>query len=141
MEQSLVVCPCRYAQDDPIRNEHAHISTDANKVVFKRQTNWERYYLEHASQRGCIIFWLGCEDKNNPRTDGGPYGRDTYGEQGAWRVHLKYNPSLRVVIGAEPEFSGLSVIKCNLDEELGYDFPIYSSMEETVKAAVRKSYE
>lgn len=138
-EHCLVASPCRYKEDDELRKLHAlPYSGDG---IFERQTNWERHYLERASQNGCILFWLSCEDKYNPRTDGQPYARDTQGELGAWRVHLKYNSSVRVVIGAEPGFPGLSVIKCNLDGDLGKDFPIYSTMEETVKAAVRKSYE
>jgi hypothetical protein len=138
-EQCLVVCPCRYELDDDIRREHA---VPFKEGVFERQTDWEGYYLEHASQKGCIIFWLACEDKENPRTDGEPYGRDTYGELAGYGWgRFKYEPNIHVVVGAEPGYHGLSVIKRNFSNKFGGDFPIYSTMEETVKAAVRKSYE
>ncbi|MCK9345132.1 MAG: hypothetical protein M0P64_03370 [Candidatus Pacebacteria bacterium] len=137
-EHCLVAIPCRYPEEDEIRRLHV---PNYAQNVFAHQTHWERCYLRHAAQKGCIIFWLGEEDKFNPRDDGEPYARDTRGEIGAWGVHLKYVPSFRVVVGAEPGFPGLSVIKRNLDDELGYDFPIYSTMEDTVKAAVRKLYE
>jgi len=140
MEQSLVVCPCRYDESDVLHKEHAFVSGKSAEVVFEHQTNWERYYLEHASRKGCIIFWLGCESKLSPRNDGKPYSCDTLGEIGEWRGHLMHNPNLHVVVGAEHDFPGLSVIKTNFLAALGVNFPIYSNMEATVVAAIQKSY-
>jgi len=107
---------------------------------FDRQLTWEQHYLETAAQmhpRGCIIFWLGCQKE--VRTDSDPYAMDTRGELGEWRGRMIYRPLLRVVVGAEEGFPGLSQIKRNFDAALGCDFPVYRTMEETAKAAVEIS--
>lgn len=101
---------------------------------FERRLHWERYYLELAQ---CIIFWLPCENKTDPRNDGQPYARDTYGELGEWRGRLIGNrQSKRIVIGAEPGFPGIDVITANFKAALGQEFPIYGTLEETVDAAM-----
>jgi hypothetical protein len=102
---------------------------------FERQTDWERHYLEQAAEKwpaGCIIFWLA--EQKEPRQDGGPYARDTYGEIGEWRGRMMRAPHLRVVVGAEKEFPGLSQIKRNFELALP-DLKIYDTMEEVVERA------
>lgn len=61
---------------------------------------------------------------------------DTRGELGEWRWRMK-TENARVVVGAEPEFLGLSQIQRNFSATLGYDFPIYDSIEKTARAAAR----
>lgn len=104
--------------------------------MFERQTDWERFYLYRAALDGCIIFWLPRESLTEPRTDGSPYARDTYGELGEWRGHLQHYRNLRVAIGAEADFPGLSVLTRNFKLALGQDYPIYTSLEETIAAAI-----
>ena len=126
-----VVIPCRYPRNHPLR-DYQSIGT-TSEGIFERQTDWERHYLDLAVKvrRGRILFWLGCESKTNPRQDGQPYARDTYGELGEWRGRLIHNVEhrRRVLIGAEAEFPGLSVIQRNFHDALGTAFPFYSSME------------
>ena len=110
---------------------------------FNRQLDWERFYLQFASlrrNRGCIIFWLGCESKESPHPGPEPYAMDTRGELGEWRWRMR-TEGARVVIGAESGFLGLSQIQRNFTWALGYDFPIYKTIEETAKAAVNFSTE
>jgi hypothetical protein len=126
--------PCRYGEGHPLLSFHR----PTTKNHFGRQTLWERFYLESASKHGCIIFWLPCESKTNPRSDGNPYARDTYGELAEWRGQLMYNQRIRVVIGAERGFPGLSQIKCNFDAAIRINYPIYSTLEGTVDAAINK---
>jgi hypothetical protein len=133
----FVVIPDWYDANHWIRNHAVKGAEDR----FPRQLSWERYYLERAADRklvrlGHVIFWLPCESKTEPRDDGSPYARDTYGELGEWRGRLMSDPHLRVVIGAEDGFPGLSQIKRNFDEATGKDFPIYSTLDDTIKAAV-----
>jgi hypothetical protein len=106
---------------------------------FEYQLNWERHYLDLAAATGCIIFWLPGESKINPRTGDGPYATDTRGELGEWRGCLRYNPNLRVVIGAEPDFYGTTTIKRNFSLATNSNFPIYDTLEETVAAAIQKT--
>lgn len=128
--------PCQY-RDGKSRLLKHKVSGDT--TYFDRQLTWERHYLDIASEKGCIIFWLPCEDKSFPRNDeDGPYAMDTRGELGEWRGRMMHNPKLRVVIGAQKDFPGLSQIQRNFNFALGYDFPIYETLEETVAAAVEK---
>lgn len=134
-----IVCPCRYPADHPM-SDYA-IKTDVglptSQIEFESQTKWERYYLELASKYGAIIFWLGLEDVNNPRPkESGPYSRDTYGELGRWSIRSARDKA-RVVVGANPRFSGLKAIQENFDGDHGFSFRIYHSLEFTLKQAVK----
>ena len=107
---------------------------------FPNQKLWERHYLNLASWRGCIIFWLPEEDKNNPRKSG-PYAQDTRGEIARWSVRSAYGLAdamgiVNISVGAEIGFPGLSGIKKDLDADHGRDFQIFSTLEETVRHAV-----
>ena len=105
---------------------------------FPSQTLWERYYIELGLRRprSCVLAWLGRESETNPRPPGaGPNGQDTYGEIGRYVRDTKYRPDNRLVLGADPEFPGLSAIRKNLVEDVGNKFPIYPSLQATVEAA------
>lgn len=133
IEHFYVANPCRYEPGDPLR-----CNVEKGEPLFQNQTEWERHYLKlAATRRGCIIFWLPCESEEFPRTDRQPYARDTYGELGSWRTHLSYNPNWKVVFGAEEGFPGLSVFKKNLFADVGRVVPVYSTLEQTVTAAVQ----
>jgi hypothetical protein len=110
---------------------------------FERQTDWEHYYIDLAAQRsrerkGAPVVWLPCESLTHPRTDGQPYARDTYGEIGSLRTYKRFVPDINIIIGAEPDFPGLRVIKRNFRQDLGLteDYPFHSTIEETAVAAV-----
>lgn len=132
----IIASPCRYDQSHPLFQHRL----PQDGIAFKRQVLWERHYMRLAASwpmGGCLIFWLPLEDPLNPRPkEEGPYGQDTYGEIPRWSVEKKYDPKLRMVIGAEKGYFGLSQIKVNLDEDLGMDFPIYETLEETLRQAI-----
>ncbi len=134
--EAIVVNPSRYAPSHPLYSYRMH----GDEKYFPRQKLWERFYLGIAglpSKRevGCVLFWLPCQSKTNPRRDGDPYARDTYGEIGEWRMRVEFEAA-RVVIGAEAGFPGLDQIKCDFDDALGVDFPIHPTLEATVDAAI-----
>lgn len=129
-----VVIPCQYERDDPLYKSQSYgIASN-----FPRQTRWERHYLELAGRLGCIIFWLPAPQPDFVPQPGHSYARDTRGELGEWRTQLYYQPRLRVVFGAEADFPGLSVFEANLHDQLGSDFPIHTTLPETVAAAVQR---
>lgn len=135
LEHFYAVIPNRYTEEHPLLRFAMPI-----KELFPRQTKGERHYLEIAATcGGCVIFWLECESKEQPRTDKNPYARDTYGEVGEWRGRLMHDPNLSVVVGAQKEFPGLDVIQQNFNYALKTQFPIYATLEETVEAAVQKT--
>lgn len=129
--ECVIVNPSRYAP------EHPHFRHRIEgPAEFERQTDWERHYLQLAASEwpggGSIIFWLPCESREQPRTDGLPYAMDTRGELGEWRGRLMHNPRLRVVIGAEAGFPGLSQIERNFKLALGNGFKIHTNPNEVV---------
>lgn len=141
-----VVCPSIYKPNHELYSlrttgiiKESH--TKKQKKTTTSRTDWERHHLEIASRLGCIIFWLGKEDKKNPRKrEDGPYARDTYGELGEWRARIYYewkygHTQINLVIGAHPDFPGLEQIERNFKRMVGEDFKISNTMDETIKMA------
>jgi hypothetical protein len=135
LDDFTVVIPCRYSQDHPL---YARKMT-GREYSNDRQTYWERGWLDQIATSGAIIAWLPRESKTQPRTDGSPYARDTYGELGEWRGHLmNYGEIIHFVLGAEPDFPGLDVISANFQFAIGPEFPIYPTLVDTIQAAVNQ---
>lgn len=129
------VLPCRYPETHPL----VPFRVAGREDFFDRQLTWERHYLDIAATTGCLIFWLPAESKINPRTGDDPYAMDTRGELGEWRGMLRNDPSLRVVVGAEPDFPGLSQIQRNFSFATNSNFPVFKTLKETVRTAVSKA--
>ncbi|MDE2213128.1 MAG: hypothetical protein KGJ34_01155 [Patescibacteria group bacterium] len=130
----IVVDPSCYPSGHPLERQ----KMKGREGMFPRQTDWERYYLHTAAEKwtaGCIIFWLPEESADEPRTDGKPYTMNTSDAIGEWRGRLMFNRCLRVVVGAEPNFPGLSQIARNFEMALGNEFKLYDSMEGVVERA------
>jgi len=147
--EAFIFCPCRYKDGHPLYPHSVSNWMEQSdhgvyrKGNFESQTVWERRYLEASYRDGCNIFWLPAEDHQNPRIDGSPYARDTYGELGEWRGRLWHDThsltfklKQRLVIGAEPGFPGLKQIKTNFKEMLGRRFVFHETLESTIEAAV-----
>jgi len=131
----VAAIPCRYENNHPLVARQL-----SGGEFFSRQLLWERHYLAVAAQspclRSCIVFWLPCESKTCPRTDGQSYARDTRGELGEWRGRMMHDKAIRLVIGAEPDFPGLNQIQENFKRALGVpSFTIYNSIPEVVQRA------
>lgn len=124
--------PCRYDVDHPM----SPYFLSGKKNHFDRQLTWERHYLDLAAMSGCLLFWLPCQSTTLPKIGDDPYAMDTRGELGEWRGRMMHDKHLRVVIGAEPTFPGLSQIQRNFDQALGKQFRIHETLEQTVAAAV-----
>lgn len=125
----IIAIPMLYPTGHPIL---ADLSPAQSKSL--NSLEWERYYMDKAATSGCLIFWLGNEDKTNPRQDGNSYAMSTRGELGEWSYRLKHEHNLRVVIGADDSFPGLKQIRLSF----GSDFPIFNSLQETINAAIAK---
>ncbi len=149
---AYIFCPCRYGEDHYLRKQSVLMRlpiTDHGILrtgTFPNQTMWERRYFNEAYRDGSIIFWLPEESKVNPRRDGNPYARDTYGELGEWRTTLFYEAnrlalggrlSPNLVVGAEPGFPGLKQIQANFEAMLP-GFVFHKTLEATIDAAIMK---
>jgi hypothetical protein len=142
--ECFIAVPCRWGDDHPLAPNFFPAKPESGGR-FPRQRDWEQYYMYVAGQvrrsnesQGCLVFWLPLQREPRPAEDG-PYGQDTYGELGAWRIEMKYRPKSRLVIGAEKGYYGIDVYQRNISADVGYNFPIYSTMEETVAAAINMS--
>jgi hypothetical protein len=133
----IVVNPHRdYDEAHP----HYRYALWENRDTFASQTSWERRYIARAANlwpTGCLIFWLASESVDNPRDDGKPFAMDTRGEIGEIRGRMMFDRSLRVVMGAEPDFCGLETIIKNNEEAVPDLLPIHSTMEEVVSQAIK----
>ncbi|HYD93652.1 MAG TPA: hypothetical protein VEB18_04355 [Candidatus Paceibacterota bacterium] len=127
----VVAIPQRYSDDHPL--QQYRLSGDENG--FSRQLDWESFYLDEASRSGGVVFWLGFENAESPHPGPEPYAMDTRGELGEWRTHKQYRPDVRLFIGADERFYGLSQIERNCKRQIGPDFRIYPSMRELAHAA------
>ncbi len=138
LKNSVIVTPTRWDRTHALAPRFMHGPT----TCFPRQLNYERHYLALAGldeRPGCILFWLRCESEEDPHPGPEPYSMDTRGELAEWRMRMKFQ-NARVVIGAEPDYHGLSQIQRNYSLELGYEFPIYPTLEATIDAAARMAY-
>lgn len=134
--ECIIVNPSRYAPEHPLYQYRV----EGREDVYLRQTDWEHHYLRQAADRwplGCLIFWLPEESKTNPRTGPKPYAMDTRGEIGVWRGHMAHDRSLRIAMGAEPNFPGLSTIQRNFELDIGPSFRIRLTMDEVIEKAIQ----
>lgn len=137
-EQAIVAIPCRWGAGHAL--EEKFLKGPSN--CFARQLDWERHFLELAALGrgpGCIVCWLPLESETEPHPGPEPYGMDTRGELGEWRMRMKFEGA-RLVLGAHPEFHGISQIQRNFSAVLGYDFPVHDSMERLAKAAANAAF-
>ena len=134
-----VVNPSRYDETHPLYGCKA----EGDENVFRRQTDWEHYYMSEASGHGCLIFWLPCESRENPRPRAdGPYAQDTYGELGYWRAMLEVSErggTLRpmMVIGAEFGFHGFKKLQRDFARAVDAPFEIRTTLYSVVHEAIR----
>ena len=106
-------------------------------VDFSTNLEWERYYWEKSLYHGAGMFWLPkLVDFNINQI----YARETRGEQGEVRGMLRFEPNLRVVIGGEEGFEGLSLMKRNY-LEVRPSMKFYVTLEETCAEVVRLARE
>ena len=114
-----------------------------------RQLVWERHYMELAALGfekctpvpGCLIFWLGLEDENNPHPGPEPYAMDTRRELGKYTAFMQTHGA-RVVIGGSRQFYGLDVILNEFADAAGVEeFPFCEDMESLADAAFKECWE
>lgn len=131
-----VAVPCRWESNAELSRFFLNIPT-----TFKSQTVWERRTMKESAQgnNGCLIFWLACESKTEPRTGEKPYACDTRGEIGEWRTRKAYEgEKVKLVIGADPNFPGLHVIKRNFNDQFNHDYHFPETIRDTAQEAVKK---
>ena len=102
------------------------------RITFPRQLDWERHYMLQAGKYGCLVFWIPAESQTSPRQDG-HYANDTLGEIARWSVELKYNPTLKIVVGIDPGFYSRDQIERNWRADNPHYPKFCSTFAETVE--------
>jgi hypothetical protein len=110
-----------------------------NQDFFERQLDWERYYIDLAAKKGCLIAWLPEESITEPHSGPEPYAMDTRGEIGEIRGRMIHEKSLRFVIGAERGFHGRSQIERNFKKALEPSFVVWDSIEVLAAKAIKRA--
>lgn len=114
-----VIIPCRWDKDHKFATnfpEVFEISRTGDKFT-DSQTVWEISHLKEivCYENGFIVFGLFPESKDNPRSDGNPYARDTYGEIARYTSIANFKHSTgSILVGYDERFPGIDVIKRNL---------------------------
>ncbi|HJX05189.1 MAG TPA: hypothetical protein VJ461_00595 [Candidatus Nanoarchaeia archaeon] len=100
---------------------------------FHRQREWERHYLDIASQIGAIMFWLPAPAVH---TCDVVYGAMTRIELGQWMTNYRHDKSVRFCVGTDGNFPGFRTIVYDLlHDALGKD--VKGTLEDTCKEAIR----
>lgn len=105
-----------------------------NAKVPKR--TWEWIFLQQASEKGAILFWLA---KPTRLTKNKQYGATTRLELGQWMTEYKHNNDLRVCVGIEAGFPEDKPIRYDL-KKYARGIHIHDSLEEVCKCALQKAY-
>jgi hypothetical protein len=101
---------------------------------------WRRAHMEEAALRGCLVFWLGPQDKEEDADFSKvPYGLLASREEAEWAFRLFYNNKLRVVIGVHHAFPGHDEIVENLRVLFGAKFPVYTHLPDLLEAAAERA--
>ena len=109
----------------------AVLSSDGSN--FPRQRAWERYYLDLASRKGAIMFWLPGEKEHSCEK---VYGAMTRLELGQWMTRYYFDPSIRFCVGSDSEFAELHTIRYDLLLDAA-DKIVISTLEATCEEALR----
>ncbi len=112
---------------------------NANYEVFPQQRALEQHYMYQAANpedaSGCIMFWL-CGEQLPKEDPDKVYAHMTTFELAKWIERAKLVPGTRIVIGTDGKFPEFHTIEFEIATELGVDFPIYRTLEDTVDAAL-----
>lgn len=127
-ENLTIVSPRRFVRD-PI----APYIVKSNSEYFPRQRAWERHYLDYASRKGCIMFWLAGETEHDCNKS---YGAMTRVELGQWMTRYSIDNSIKFCVGGDGKFSEENTIAFDLSIDAP-DKKIFRTLEETCDEALR----
>lgn len=119
----------KHFQRSAVKGEQDQLLNDAG---------WRRAQMGEAALHGCLIFWLGPQDKSEEEDFSKvPYGWRASREEAEWAFRLFYNRKLRIVIGVHHSFPGHDEIVENLRLLFGANFPVYARLPDLLKAAAK----
>ena len=116
-----------------IRDNISKYIIEGEENYFPRQRAWERHYLELASKKGAILFWLPGEEKHDCNK---VYGAMTRVELGEWMTNYRHDNSVKFCVGSDGKFSEIEIIEYDLKLDAP-DKKIFNSLEETCIETLR----
>jgi hypothetical protein len=143
-DKAYFILPCHFSQ----AKRYQRLAVKGIDPPYSSDVEWKRHYMEISAMAGCLVFWLGREDKEETSEISleGPYACEVYGEQAEWAFRLARSesikgvtsiPELKVVFGIHHSFPGYKIIVENWKELLGPDFPIYGRLQDVLEATVK----
>lgn len=127
-ENLMIVNPRRYVAKDLQK----YLITN-NNPPFPRQRAMERHYLDIASKKGAIMFWLPGEEKHKCEK---VYGAMTRYEIAQWSTRYHFDNTLRITIGTDGKFSEFHTIAYDLQLDMP-QIKINNTLEETCLEAIK----
>ena len=128
-EPDLTVASPRRGKRNPI----FRYLLEGDENHFSRQREWERHYLDLASKRGAILFWLPGETLHECSK---AYGAMTRLELGQVMTASRIVDFVNFCVGSDGEFSELNTIKYDLSLDAPDKF-VFNTLEETCREALR----
>jgi len=107
----------------------------SENFVYNEQVDWETYYLNRASLKGIIVFWLPTIDIEQKVDKTRSYAQTTRFEIGEW-FGKGFN---EFVVGIQPGFHGEKYIKYKFKQEYNYD--IETNIKKLINSIIKKIYE
>lgn len=132
-EPNLVIASPRRG----VRDKIAKYIATGDETYFPRQRAWERHYLEIASKKGAILFWLPDEAEHNCKK---VYGATTRFESGLILGWYRHDKSISFCVGTDGKFSEFDIMLYDFQIDAP-DKEIKKDLEETCREAVRLAYQ
>lgn len=103
-----------------------------DEFVYEKQVDWETEYLNKASKKGVILFWL---EKEQIHYCNRPFAQTTRFELAEWKVKHQL-ASAKIVVGIDEEFTNKRYISRRFKQDCS-DIKINNSLANTCKDAIR----
>lgn len=127
---------CRFNEMRRLRR----FAVKGDEEQYPSNAEWRRAHMEEAAMHGCLVFWLGPQDKEEEADFSKiPYGWLASHEEAEWAFRLFYNNKLRVTIGVHHSFPGHDEIVENLRILFGAKFPIYTHLPDLLVATAERA--
>jgi len=103
---------------------------------FSGQREWELYYQDVASRKGCILFWFPPEREHNCDKS---YGLISSGEVSYWSGVYQFDKNVNFCIGGNGNFNEWDTFLRDFSKRIP-DKTVFNSLEETCDEALRIAY-
>lgn len=99
---------------------------------YQEQVKWERHYLQKASKREVVMFWLAKEVEHDPKR---AYAQTSRVELAELKGRIPHATDIKLVLGFEEGFSGARYLKYIFLNDCPY-VPMLDNLQNTCQKAV-----